>query len=59
MDDSVTRVTRLAVVTLPAVQAVRHPLHRDILVTRQRCVTHPAAKVLQVPEALLRRRELH
>ena len=59
MDDTVTRGTRLAVVTLPAVQAVRHPLHWDILVTSQRSVTHPAAEVLQMPEALLRRSELH
>ena len=59
MDDPVTSVTRLAVVTLPAAQAVRHPLHRNVLVTRQRSVAHPAAEVLQVPEPLLRRRELH
>ena len=59
MDDPVTRVTRLAVVTLPAAQAVRHPLDRNVLVARQGSVAHPAAEVLQVPEPLLRRRELH
>ena len=59
MDDPVTRVTRLPVVTLPAAQAVRHPLHRNVLVAGQRSVAHPAAEVLQVPEPLLRRRELH
>ena len=39
----------LAVVQLPAGEAVRHPLHRDVLVARQRQVAHPAAEVLHVP----------
>ena len=59
MDNPVTRVTRLPVVTLPAAQAVWHPLHRNVLVSGKRSVAHPAAEVLQMPEPLLRRRELH
>ena len=39
----------LAVVQLPAGEAVRHPLHRDVLVASQRQVAHPAAEVLHVP----------
>ena len=66
VDEPVTGVTRLAVVTLPAAQAVRHALHGDVLdhhhhhhhhhlngdvlEPRQRRVAHPAAEVLEVPE---------
>ena len=42
-----------AVPVLPALEAVRDPLHRDVLVPGQGEVTHPAAEVLQVPEPVL------
>ncbi len=44
----------LAVLGLPAGEAVWLTLHRDVLVTGQRAVTLVAAEVLQVPESLLR-----
>jgi len=44
----------LAVLGLPAGEAVRLTLHRYVLVTGQRAVTLVAAEVLQVPESLLR-----
>ena len=40
-------------VDLPARQAVRLALHRNILLTSQGGVTQPAAEVLYVPEAVL------
>jgi len=47
------RTFNLAMVHLPARQAVRLALHRDILLTSQGGVTQPAAEVLDVPEAVL------
>ena len=48
----------LAVVQLPAGEAVRHSLHWYVLVASQRQVAHPAAEVLHVPESPLGRRVL-
>jgi hypothetical protein len=44
----------LAVLGLPAGEAVWLTLHWDVLVAGQRAVTLVAAEVLQVPESLLR-----
>ncbi len=54
-----TRQPYLAVLGLPAGEAVRLTLHRDVLVTGQRAVTLVAAEVLQVPESLLRACAVH
>ena len=59
MNNSPTSVTSLAMVTLPAAQTVRHPLHRYVLVASQGHVADPAAEVLHVPEPVLGRGELH
>ena len=48
----------LAVSRLPAGKAVRHPLHRDVLLACQGAVAGPAAEMLDVPHPALRRREL-
>ncbi len=54
-----TRHPYLAVLGLPAGEAVRLALHWDVLVTGQRAVTLVAAEVLQVPESVLRACAVH
>ena len=53
MYDRVTGETGLAMLSLPALETVRHPLNTYVLMTSQGEVTDPAAEVLQVPEPVL------
>ena len=59
MNNFPTGVTTLAMVTLPAAQTVRHPLHWYVLVASQWHVADPAAEVLHVPEPVLGGSVLH
>ena len=51
--DTVTGETGLPMLSLPALQTVRHSLHPYVLMASQGQVTDPAAEVLQVPEPVL------
>ena len=53
MYDEVAGETSLAVLSLPTLETVRHPLHPDVLVASQGQVTDPAAEMLHMPEPLL------
>ena len=58
VDDLVAGETGFAVLRLPTLETVRHPLHPNILMASQREVTDPAAEVLEMPEPVLGRGEL-
>ena len=53
VDDCVAGETSFAVLGLPTLETVRHPLHSDVLVASQGEVTDPAAEVLEMPEPVL------